>query len=114
MINYRNIFNPSYNYIGIILISIIALLIIIVKKDILASIYQISKSAFIAGIITLIITIILNFLIDIVITSNYKIFIQIISENVISNLYFYSILVIIVGGLINLITRSITYAKQQS
>lgn len=108
MINYRNIFNPSYNYIGIIFIIIITLLIIIVQKDKIASIYKISKSALVAGFITLIIAIIINILIDIVITNSYKIFIQIISENVISNLYFYSILVIIIGGFINLITRAIT------
>lgn len=111
MINFRNIFNPSYNYIGIVIIIVIALTIIIIQKDTLTSIYQISKTSLIAGIITLIITLILHFIIEVLIVSSYKVFIEVISENVINSLYFYSILITIISGLIYLITRTIMNSK---
>lgn len=106
MINYRNIFNPSYNYIGLIIIAIIALLIIIIKKDIQASLYQISKSCLIAGIVILVLNLILNFIMEFLIISNYKILIEIITKNIIRNLYFYSIAIIIISSLINIMLKS--------
>ena len=63
MINYRNIFNSSYNYIGLILIFILSLLIIIIEKDTVSSIYRISKYAFISGVIILSLTLISGMLI---------------------------------------------------
>ena len=111
MINYRNIFNPSYNYIGIILIILISLLIIIIKKDTLASIKQISNSFLTAGIIILIITLFLNFIMEFLIISSYKILIEIITTNIISNLYLYSIIIILISSLINLIIKIITKSK---
>lgn len=111
MINFRNIFNPSYNYIGIICIIIIALLIIIVQRDTLASIYQISKTSFIAGIVTLIIALISSFLTNLLIPNSYKIFIEIISDNVLNHLYFYSILIIIISSILMLIIKTITKQK---
>ena len=76
MINFRNIFNPSYNYIGLIIIALIALIIIIINKDIKNSIYQICTCFLIAGIILLVINLILNFITGFLIINSYKIFIQ--------------------------------------
>lgn len=102
MINIRDIFNPSNNYIGLILIFLIALLIIIIKKDLKSSIYQISKISFISGTITLIITLLSSLIIDNFILTNYKIFIEIISKNVINSIYLYSMIILVISGVINL------------
>ena len=50
MINYRNIFNGSYNYILLSIIIILIVLIIILNKDIKNSINLIGKSILSAGI----------------------------------------------------------------
>lgn len=107
MINYRQIFNPDYNYIGIILIAIIALIIILVQKHTISSIYQIVESSLIAGTITLIATFLLNFIMSFLIISNYKIFIEVITKNVISSLYFYSIILIVISGIIIFMLKTI-------
>lgn len=112
MINYRQIFNPSYNYIGLIVIVLLVLTIIIIKKDILASIQEITESCLIAGIVILIMNLILNFMIDFFVFNSYKVFIEIITNNVIKNLYFYSITIIIISSIIKLIintTKKIEY-----
>lgn len=106
MINYRNIFNPSYNYLGLIFIAIISLIIILIQKDALVGIYKISKSCLTAGIIIFIITLILNFIMEFLIVSSYKVFIEIITKNVISSLYFYSIIIIIISSLLNIIIKT--------
>ena len=112
MINYRQIFNPSYNYIGLIVIVLLVLTIIIIKKDILESIQEIAESCLIAGIVILIMNLILNFMIDFFVFNSYKVFIEIITNNVIKNLYFYSITIIIISSIIKLIintTKKIEY-----
>lgn len=114
MINYRTIFNPNYNYIGLIIIIILALLIIIIEKDTLASLQQFSKISLIAGIITLILALALNLLIQILIPSSYKIFIQVITKNVINNLYFYAILIIVISIIFNLIISVLAKPKDTS
>jgi len=106
MINYRQIFNPTYNYIGIIFIIIIALAIILIKKNTISSIYQISESCLIAGTITIILTLLLNFVIKFLIVNTYKIFIEVITKNVISSLYLYSIILIIISGIIIFMIKS--------
>lgn len=114
MINYRNLFNPSYNYIGLIIIIIISLLIIIIQKDTIKSIQQISKTCLIASLTILIITILLNLLMNGLIPNSYKVFIEIISKNVIKNLYFYSILLIIISSIMNILTKILTKPKISS
>lgn len=112
MINYRNIFNSTYNYVGIVVIIILALIIVVIKKDVLASVKQISKTVFISGLIILIITLLLNFVMEFLIISSYKIFIQIITDNLISNLYFYSITLMIISSIINLLIRVLTNSRK--
>ena len=111
MINYRNIFNSSYSYIGLILIFILALIIIIIEKDTLSSIYRISKYAIISGIIILLLALLSNFIINFLVFNKYKIFIEIITKNLINNLYFYSIIIIIISGIINLMLKTLSNTK---
>lgn len=105
MINYRQIFNPQYNYIGIIIILILILIIYFIQKNIFTTIKQISKIFLISSTLILIITLILNLIIDKLFITNYKIFIEIITKNIINNLYFYSITTIIISIFITLITK---------
>lgn len=111
MINYRNIFNTSYNYIGLILIFILALLIIIIERDTVSSVYRISKYALISGIITLVLALLSNFIIEFLVFNSYKVFIEIISTNLIKNLYFYSIIIIIISGIVNLMLKTLSKTK---
>lgn len=106
MINYRSIFNPSYNYIGLIVITIIILIIIFLQKDLLTSIYKISKLCLISSLITLAIGLLLNFIIEFFIISSYKIFIEIITKNVISSLYLYSLIIIITSVILIIILKT--------
>ena len=112
MINYRNIFNSSYNYIGLILIFVLALIIIVIEKDTVSSVCRISKYALISGIITLVLALFSNFIIEFLVFNRYKVFIEIISKNLIENLYFYSIIIIIISGVINLMLK--TFGKTKS
>lgn len=105
MINYRQIFNPQYNYIGIIIILILILIIYFIQKNIFTTIKQISKIFLISSTLILIITLILNLIIDKLLIANYKIFIEIITKNIINSLYFYSITTIIISIFITLITK---------
>ena len=111
MINYRQIFNPEYNYIGLILIAIIALIIILVEKHTISSIYKLAESSLIAGTITLIATLLLNFVMSFIIIGNYKIFIEVITKNVISSLYFYSIILILISSIIIFMIKT-TYKEE--
>lgn len=108
MINYRQIFNPQYNYIGIIIILILILIIYFIQKNIFTTIKQISKIFLISSTLILIITLILNLIIDKLLIANYKIFIEIITKNIINNLYFYSITTIIISIFIMLIIKIFT------
>ena len=111
MINYRKIFNPSYNYIGIIIIIIITLTIFMLQKDTLESIYKISKISLTASSITLITGLMLNFVIEFFIVGSYKIFIEIITKNVIGNLYIYSLSLIVISGIVILVIKTIIKSK---
>lgn len=108
MINYRQIFNPQYNYIGIIIILILILIIYFIQKNIFTTIKQINKIFQIVSTLMLIITLILNLIIDKLLIANYKIFIEIITKNIINNLYFYSITTIIISIFIMLIIKIFT------
>lgn len=111
MINYRNIFNTSYNYIGLILTFILALLIIIIERDTVSSVSRISKYTFTSGIIILVLALLSNFIIEFLVFNSYKVFIEIISTNLIKNLYFYSIIIIIISGIVNLMLKTLSKTK---
>lgn len=111
MINFRTIFNPNNTYIGFIIILAISLIIIIIRKDIKESIYQISKTSIISSIITLIFAFITSIIIDLFMINSYKVFIEIITKNILNSIYFYSIVLLIISGIINL---TIKYGIKES
>ena len=111
MINFRTIFNPNNTYIGFIIILAISLIIIIIRKDIKESIYQISKTSIISSIITLIFAFITSIIIDVFLINSYKVFIEVITKNILNSIYFYSIVLLIISGIINL---TIKYGIKES
>lgn len=97
MINFRKYFNPSYNYIGLLIIALLILLIIFINQDIKNSIKKIGTVSLVSGLITLLGGFFVNFLLDILISYKYKIFIQVISKNVFNHLLLASLIAIILG-----------------
>lgn len=103
MINYRTIFNPNYIPICLSFILIIITLIIFLEKDYLSSIKKISKTILLSSTITFIIGLILNIFIKYLLITNYKILIEIITNNLIKNIYLYSITLIFISILTQII-----------
>ena len=97
MINFREIFNPSYNFIGLLFIALFIMIILLLNKNILYCLKIIGKTFLISGIITLILDILLYLGLDMVLISYYKIIIQIITNNVLKNCLYYSLTSIIIG-----------------
>lgn len=100
MINFREIFNMNYSFIGIILIFIIIMIIMLLNKNIWYSTKLIGKSFIISGIIGLIINLIIYIGNKVIVMGNLKIFINIIISNVIKNLLIFSLISIIMGSLL--------------
>lgn len=97
MINYRTIFNPEFNYIGIIAIIIIILLIILNNKNLSKSFHQIGSISMTASLFTLVLTFLIKFILNQMIPYQYKLFIQVISENVFQYSTMLSIIGIVLG-----------------
>lgn len=104
MINFRTIFNPDYTFIGIIAIILIVLLIIWNNHNLQKSLHQIGIICLVSSIFTLIFTILIKFVLNQMIPYQYKLFIQVISENV----FGYSTMLSIIGIIIGLFLLAIS------
>lgn len=107
MTNYRQIFNTPYSIFGLLLIISLSLLIFIINKDIKKSCYNIGTHLILSGVITIILSLIINFGISIIIPNHYQILINVISKNLFKNLIFYSVICITTGILFITISRFI-------
>lgn len=92
MINFREIFNPSYSYIGLIIIAILVITLIVLEKK--RSIKIIGYSCFTSGIVLLLIYLLGNLIIN---NYSYKFFIEIITNSFFGSLVIISILNICIG-----------------
>ena len=92
MINFREIFNPSYSYIGVIIIGILVVILITLEKK--KSIKVIAYSTLASGIVLLLIYLIGNLIIN---NISYKILIEIITNNFFESLIIIAILNIAIG-----------------
>ena len=97
MINFRYIFNPSYSILGVILILIIIVLIFTINKNNNDSLRIIGKTILISGIISLIIDGLIYLITNNIIPSKYKIFVEVISNNLFKNIIYMSIISITLG-----------------
>ncbi len=109
MINLREIFNSTYSIIGLIIITILILLILFLNKNIIQSFKDIGITLVIAGIISLGILYIINYIINEIIPYEYKIFTDVIRKNLEKNFTYYAIISIIIGIL--MVTSSIIINK---
>jgi len=94
MINFREIFNISYSYIGIGLILVLIFIIFLLDKK--KGIKVIGYSFLGSGVFLLIIYLFGNMIID---SFSYRVFIEIISDNFFDNIIVYSVISMIFGGI---------------
>ena len=92
MINYREIFNISYSYVGFIIIGILILLLILIDKK--GSIKVIGYSFFVAGMVLLLVYLFGNMIIS---SFSYRFFIEVISDNFFSSIIIFSVVSILFG-----------------
>ena len=92
MINFREIFNPSYSYIGLIIIAVLIISLIALEKK--KSIKVIAYSTLASGLVLLIVYLVGNLIIN---NISYKILIEIITNNFFESLIIIAILNIAVG-----------------
>ena len=94
MINFREIFDISYSYVGIgIILGLIFLIILLERED---GVKVIGSSFFVSGIVMLVVYLFGNVIID---SFSYRFFIEIISDNFFSNLIIFSVVSLILGGI---------------
>ena len=100
--NYRLIFNPSYNIVGLWIILLLIILIFFIHQNLKKSLLLISKYLLISGIISFVIAIIFIIGINSIIPIKYQIFTNIISKNLLKTDLIYSGICIIIGLLFSL------------
>lgn len=105
MINFRSIFNPSYNYLGIVTIIIIILLIIWTNQNFKKSLQQIGSTSLTASLIILIFSLLIKFILNNLIPYQYKLFLEVISENLFQSILMLSVIGIIIGILLVAISK---------
>ena len=110
MINFRQIFNMNYGYLGVIIVIIFLILIILINKNIQTSLKQLGIIAITASILNFLFLIIINFLTELELLNNYKIFIEVITKTFSQELTLYS-LVILFLGIISLTISKILLSK---
>ena len=94
MINFREIFNISYSYIGIIVILLLIVILFFLDKK--YGIKVIGYSFLGAGIFLLIVYLFGNMIVS---SFNYRVFIEIISDNFFNSIIVYSVISMIFGGI---------------
>lgn len=107
MINFREIFNIKYSIIALSIIIVILFLIILINQNISKSSKAIGITLTISGFISLILSFIIIFGLNLIIPSEYIAFINVISNNLEKNLIIYSGLSIIIG-IISIVISNIT------
>ena len=97
MINFREIFNPNYNFIGLLFVALLMMIILLLNRNIFYCLKVTGKTFLISGMITLFLDFILYLGLNMVLISYYKIIIQVISNQVLKNCLYYSIISIMIG-----------------
>lgn len=94
MINFREIFNISYSYIGIGIILLLILILFFLDKT--KGIKVIGYSFLGAGIFLLVVYLFGNMIVN---SFDYRVFIEIISDNFFNSIVVYSVISMIFGGI---------------
>lgn len=103
MINFREIFNSSYSVVGLVIIVILLIILFLLEDGVGDFLLNIGVIGIVTGIISLslggIVFLVLNFL-----PHSYKVFVSVISDNVVKGIFSSSILVLILGVFLYLIS----------
>lgn len=99
MINFRELFNISYSYFMILIIFVLIGMIILINHNLKSSLKTIGITVLISGIITLVLALIIELGINILISYQYKIVIQVISNSLFINLLYGAGISISLGSL---------------
>lgn len=97
MINFNQIFNNNYLIYGIILTLILIALIFITNKNTTKSLNNIGISFLVSGLIILLPTLLIKLILGTIIPSEYKLFINIITNTLFKNLILYSLIITVLG-----------------
>lgn len=100
--NFREIFNMRYGYIGLVVVAILLLFIFLLNKDIKKSFKSVSIIFIVVGVINLIISLLINIIIKVVVDSSYRAFVGVVSNSLYNTLLYISI-GLIIGGIILII-----------
>ena len=106
MINYREIFNNDYSYIGLIIIGILIISMLLLDRKYSTKI--LGYSFIVPGIIMILVCILGNTFIN---SIKYSFFIEVISNNFFNAIMIFSVLSIIVGSIVLLIYKYIYQKK---
>ena len=94
MINFREIFDISYSYVGIgIILGLIFLIILLDRGD---GVKVIGSSFFVSGIVMLVVYLFGNVIID---SFSYRFFIEVISDNFFNSIIIFSVVTMLFGGI---------------
>lgn len=104
MINFREIFNIRYGYIGIISIIILILLILVINKKINTNLKIISIISIVSGVLDIIAALLTKVFINIL-DNSYKVFIEVISDTLYKYLIYIGISLVIIGTIIFIINK---------
>lgn len=105
MINIREIFNPSYNFIGLLFIVLLIVIILMTNKNIKYASKLIGNTFLISGIITLFLDFILSLFLKLTLSSYYKVIIEVISNHLLKECLYYSIFSIGLGIILKMIFK---------
>jgi len=94
MINFREIFNINYSYVGLIIIGILMIILVLLDKK--ESIRVMGKSFFVAGIFLFLIYLFGNIIIS---NFSYKFFIEVISDSFFSSVIVFAVVSVVFGGI---------------
>ena len=110
-INFRDIFNMKYGYMGIIVVAILLLLIFLLNKDIKKSLKSVSIIFIVSGIINLILSLSIKVIIKVLVDTSYRAFVEVVSNSMYNTLLYISIGLIILGIILIIINKCIIKEK---
>ena len=104
-INFRDIFNMKYGYMGIIVVVILLLLIFLLNKDIKKSLKSVSIIFIVVGVINLVISLSTSIIIKLLVDTSYRVFLEVVSNGMYDTLLYISIGLIILGIILIIINK---------
>ena len=103
MINFREIFNVRYGYFMFWLVLVLFLLLFIVNRNIRTSFKIVGNIIFTSGVVSLVMVVLFNIVVNMLVGNTYKIFVSVISDTLYSNLLFRGIINMVIGGILMVI-----------